>query len=125
MKTAIITDQAPLPIGPYSQAIITEGKLIFVSGQIPLKPDGTLPGDNISVQTRQSIENIKAILEKNNCTLENIVKTTVYMTDMSDFPKMNEVYNEYFSTSKPARAAVEVSRLPKDVLVEIEAIAVY
>lgn len=125
MKTAIKTDKAPSPVGPYSQAIIAEGRFIFVSGQIPLKPDGTVAGEDISVQTRQTIENIKAILEQSNCTLENIVKTTVFLTDMNNFPKMNEVYNEYFSLSKPARATAEVTGLPKNVLIEIDAIAVY
>ena len=124
MKEIIFTTNAPAPIGPYSQAIKATGTMLFISGQIPLKPDGTLAGDDIAAQTKQSIENLKAIAEQAGAGLNNIVKTTVLLKDMSHFQTMNEIYNEYFSESKPARAAFEVSRLPKDVLVEIEAIAI-
>jgi 2-iminobutanoate/2-iminopropanoate deaminase len=123
MKEIIFTENAPAPIGPYSQAI-KAGNFIYVSGQIPLRADGTLAGDDIISQTTQSILNIKAILESTGLGLQNVVKTTVLMTDLSDFSKMNEVYAQYFSLSKPARAAYQVVKLPKDVLIEIEAIAV-
>lgn len=124
MKQIILTDNAPQPIGPYSQAIFAEGRFIFVSGQIPLKPDGTLAGEDIRSQTRQSILNIKAILESFGATLDNVVKTTVLLNDLENFSAMNEVYNEFFGNNRPARAAYQVARLPKDVLIEIEAIAV-
>lgn len=124
MKQIIETDNAPQPIGPYSQAVIAEGRFIFVSGQIPLNPDGTLTVMDIRSQTRQAILNIKAILESAGATLDNVVKTTVLLTDLENFSEMNEVYNEFFGSSKPARAAYQVARLPKDVLIEIEAIAV-
>lgn len=122
MKKIVQTEFAPQPIGPYSQGIVAEGKFLFVSGQIPLKPDGTLAGDDIVSQTRQSILNIKAIVESVGATLDNVVKTTVLLSDMNNFAAMNEVYNEFFGKSKPARAAYQVARLPKDVLIEIEAI---
>ncbi|MGQ9820086.1 MAG: RidA family protein [Candidatus Kapaibacteriales bacterium] len=124
MKQIIETENAPKPIGPYSQAIMAEGRLVFVSGQIPLTSNGTLAGMDIRSQTRQAILNIKAILEAFGATLDNVVKTTVLLTDLENFSEMNEVYNEYFANCKPARAAYQVARLPKDVLIEIEAIAV-
>ncbi|ROL58436.1 RidA family protein [Bacteroidetes/Chlorobi group bacterium Naka2016] len=124
MKQLIFTENAPKPIGPYSQGVIAQGKFIFVSGQIPLDLYGNIVGDDIKAQTRQVILNIKAILESVGATLSNVVKTTVYLSDMNNFAAMNEVYDEYFKESKPARAAFQVARLPKDVLVEIEAIAV-
>lgn len=124
MKQIIVTGNAPQPIGPYSQAVFAEGRFIFVSGQIPLKPDGTLAGEDIRSQTRQSILNIKAILESFGATLDNVVKTTVLLNDLENFSAMNEIYNEFFGSSRPARAAYQVARLPKDVLIEIEAIAV-
>ncbi|MBE2190012.1 MAG: RidA family protein [Desulfobulbaceae bacterium] len=125
MKEMILTSNAPAPIGPYSQAVRAEGKFIFISGQIPFTHEGILVGDGISIQTQQSIRNIAAILESVGLTLENVVKTTVLLKNMEHFADMNEMYNQFFETSKPARAAYEVARLPKDVLVEIEAIAVY
>ena len=125
MKEEVRTDAAPQPIGPYSQAIRAEGKFLFISEQIPLKPDGTLAGDDIETQTRQVINNIKAIIEEAGLTLDNIVKTTVFIKDLNDFAKMNEVYNGFFGSSRPARTAVEVCRIPKDALVGIDAIAVY
>ena len=124
MKKVIKTDNAPQPIGPYSQAIHSSGEYIFISGQIPLKADGSLSGEDIKTQTRQSIENIGAILNEAGLNYNNVVKTTVLMTNLTDFAVMNEIYNEYFGESKPARAAYEVCRLPKDVLIEIEAVAV-
>lgn len=124
MKEFIETKNAPAPIGPYSQAIKTSGEFIFVSGQIPFDKDGNLAGEEIVAQTHQSIKNIEAILIEAGYTLDNVVKTTVLMKNMGDFGTMNEIYAQYFSNSKPARAAYEVARLPKDVLIEIEAIAV-
>ncbi len=123
MKEIILTDKAPAPIGPYSQGI-KAGNMIFVSGQIPFTAEGVVAGDDIITQTHQSIKNIIAILEQAGATLDNVVKTTVLMKNMNDFVEMNKVYDEYFGGSKPARAAYEVARLPKDVLIEIEAIAV-
>ncbi len=123
MKEIIFTENAPAPIGPYSQAI-KAGNMLFISGQIPLTKDGALSGDDIQSQTRQCILNIIAILESQNVNVDNVVKTTVLMKDLTDFPIMNTIYAEYFGDSKPARAAYEVARLPKDVLIEIEAIAI-
>lgn len=124
MKQLIYTENAPKPIGPYSQGVFAQGKFIFVSGQIPLAVDGTIVGEDIKSQTRQVILNIQAILESVGASLEDVVKTTVYLSDMNNFAAMNEVYEEFFNNSKPARAAFQVVQLPKDVLVEIEAIAV-
>lgn len=125
MKEKVLTKNAPAPIGPYSQAVISEGKYLFISGQIPFTPEGVLVGETIEEQTHQAIKNIQAILAEVGLTLENVVKTTVLMVDLGDFVKMNTIYDSYFNTSKPARAAYQVSRLPKDVLIEIEAIAVF
>jgi 2-iminobutanoate/2-iminopropanoate deaminase len=124
MKETIYTDKAPQPIGPYSQAIMAKGKFIFCSGQIPLTPEGTLNGDNIETQTHQAIQNIKAILEEANCTLAHVVKTLVMLADINDFPAMNKVYEEYFGASKPARGVFQAVKLPKNALIEIEAVAV-
>jgi 2-iminobutanoate/2-iminopropanoate deaminase len=124
MKQVVQTDNAPKPIGPYSQAIIAQGKFVFISGQIPLTPDGNLAGDDIQTQTRQAILNIKAILESLGASLKNVVKTTVLLKDLNHFSEMNKVYEEFFGDINPARAAFQVARLPKDVLIEIEAIAV-
>jgi len=125
MKEIIRTDNAPQPIGPYSQAVIGEGKMLFISGQIPLTPEGSLAGDDITSQTKQVCENIKAVLAEAGLTLNNVVKTTVMMKDITTFADMNAIYNEYFGESKPARAAFEAVRLPKDVLLMIDAIAVF
>lgn len=125
MKEKVLTQNAPAPIGPYSQAVIAEGKYLFISGQIPFTPEGTLAGETIEEQTHQAIKNIQSILAEVGLTLENVVKTTVLMVDLGDFGKMNTIYDTYFNTSKPARAAYQVCRLPKDVLIEIEAIAVF
>ena len=124
MKTVISTDKAPGAIGPYSQAI-RAGDLIFVSGQLPLDPaTGAFP-DGIAAQTRQSLTNAKNILEKAGSSMDKVVKTTVFLSDISNFAAMNEVYGTFFSEgSYPARSAVEVAKLPKDALVEIECIAV-
>ena len=123
MKKEIICTKAPSAIGPYSQAIEVNN-MLFISGQIPINPaTGEIPS-GISLQTKQSLENIKAIVEPGGGTMDNVVKCSVFLKDMNEFTQMNEVYGEYFKHPFPARAAVEVARLPKDVLVEIEAIAV-
>lgn len=122
MKTQIDTPKAPGAIGPYSQAV-KAGNLIFVSGQLPINPaDGTM-GECVKCQTRQSLENAKAILEAAGASLNDVVKTTVFLADMSLFGAMNEVYAEYFSAPYPARCAFAVKELPKQALVEIEMIA--
>lgn len=122
MKKQIATDKAPGAIGPYSQAIEV-GNLLFISGQIPVNPaDGTIP-EGIQAQTAQSIANIKAILAEAGLTIDNVVKTTVFLADMSLFVPMNEVYAQNFTAPFPARSAVAVKELPKQVLVEIETIA--
>jgi 2-iminobutanoate/2-iminopropanoate deaminase len=123
-KETVFTEKAPKPIGPYSQAIKAEGKLLFISGQIPYTAEGNLAGDNIKDQAHQACKNIGAILEEAGATFANVVKTTVLLKDMGDFATVNEIYSEYFGDSKPARAAYQVAKLPLDVMVEIEAIAV-
>jgi len=123
-KKAIATTEAPSAIGPYSQGIAATGTAVFVSGQIPLDPaTGSIVGESIDVQARQSLNNLKAVLAAAGAGLENVVKTTVFLADMNDFAAMNAVYSEFFTENCPARSAVQVARLPKDVKVEIEAIA--
>jgi 2-iminobutanoate/2-iminopropanoate deaminase len=126
MREYIQTDDAPEAIGPYSQAIKTEcGKMIFCSGQIPLDPQsGKIVGQLTIEQAEQCMKNIQAILIASGAELKDVVKTTVYLTNMSDFAGVNDIYAKYFTTFLPARAAVEVSRLPKDVKIMIDAIAV-
>ena len=122
MKNPIATTNAPGAIGPYSQAI-DAGPFVYASGQIPINPKtGEIP-DGIMAQTAQSLDNVKAILMEAGLSLDNDVKTTVFLADMNDFSAMNEVYAEYFSAPYPARSAVAVRELPKQVLVEIEVIA--
>ena len=122
MKKAIATTNAPGAIGPYSQAI-DAGAFLFISGQIPVNPaDGSIP-EGITAQTAQSIANIKAILAEAGLTIDNVVKTTVFLADMNDFAAMNAVYADNFTAPFPARSAVAVKDLPKKVLVEIEVIA--
>lgn len=122
MKKVIATTNAPGAIGPYSQAIDT-GTFVYASGQIPITPaDGTIPA-GITAQTAQSLSNVKAILTEAGLTMDNVVKTTVFLADMADFAAMNEVYAQAFSAPYPARSAVAVRDLPKGVLVEIEVIA--
>lgn len=125
MELKIIhTDKAPAAVGPYSQAVLA-GDLLFLSGQIPINPaTGELVKGSIEDETKQCLENAKAVLEEAGTTLENVIKANVFIKDMGQFGKINAVYGEYFSTHKPARACVEVARLPKDVNVEIEMIAV-
>jgi len=123
MKQEVKTEKAPKAIGPYSQAIIAGG-FVFVSGQIPLVPaTGELNTGTTADQTRQVLQNVSAVLEAAGSSLDDVVKATVYLKDMNDFAQMNAVYGEFFKAPFPARAAVEVARLPKDVKVEIEAIA--
>jgi 2-iminobutanoate/2-iminopropanoate deaminase len=125
-RKIIQTNNAPAPVGPYNQAIAASGELIFVAGQIPLHPTtGAIVGEDVSQQTEQAIANLKAIVEAAGATLSDVVKTTVFLKDMNDFAAMNAVYAQYFEeATAPARACVEVARLPKDVKVEIECIAV-
>lgn len=122
MKTHIHSDKSPAPIGPYSQAVGFE-KLIFTSGQIALDNEGNIVSEDIKNQTDKVIQNLKNILEDNGSSLENVIKTTVFLKDINEFAPMNEIYDKYFGKSLPARSTVEVSRLPKDVRVEIEVIA--
>ena len=123
MKTQITSPQAPAAIGPYSQAIAANG-FLFISGQLPIDPvTGTFAEGGIKELTRQSLENVKAILAQAGLTFADVVKTTVFLADMNDFAAMNEVYAEYFPAPAPARSAVAVKTLPKGGLVEIEVIA--
>ncbi|MEM3537808.1 MAG: RidA family protein [Candidatus Korarchaeum sp.] len=119
MVEYVFTDRAPKPIGPYSQAVIA-GDLVFLAGQIPIDPDtGEVVSGGIREQTRRVLENIKAVLEKAGCSFKDVVSVTVFLKDISHFNEFNEVYNEYFGDVRPARATVQVARLPKDALVEI------
>jgi len=121
MKQAIHTDQAPQAIGPYSQAV-KAGNLLFTSGQLGLDPaTGQFP-EGVAEQAKQSLQNVKAIVEAAGATMGDIIKTTVFLKDMNDFATVNEVYASFFELPYPARSAVEVARLPKDALVEIEVI---
>lgn len=120
---AISTEKAPAAIGPYSQAIESNG-MVFVSGQLPIDPEtGLFASSDIMGQTRQSLTNMRNILESEGLYLSNVVKTTVFLSDMNNFAAMNEVYSSFFSSPFPARSAVAVKTLPKDALVEIECIA--
>lgn len=120
----ITTDQAPNPIGPYSQAILVDGKFLYTAGQVAIDPaTGHVIEGDIKAQTRQVLKNLDAILKAGGASLKSVFKTTVFLKDMNEFAAMNEVYAEFFSESKPARSTVEVARLPKDVKVEIEAVA--
>ena len=124
MQTKIHTDRAPAAIGPYSQAI-RHGNMIFTAGQIPLDPgSGEIVGGDITSQTRQVLENLSAVLEAAGAGLDQVVKTTCFLNDMDDFAAFNEVYQGYLGDTTPARSCVAVERLPKDVLVEIEALAI-
>ena len=117
------TDGAPAPVGPYSQATIAGG-FLFASGQIPIDPrTGAIVAGGIEPQTRRTIENLRAVIEAGGASLDRVVKVTVYLKEMRDFAAMNSVYETFFAASRPARSTVEVARLPKDVLVEIDAVA--
>jgi 2-iminobutanoate/2-iminopropanoate deaminase len=127
LKKIVATPKAPAAIGPYSQGVSISGQFgefLFISGQIPLDPaSGQIVSDDIAAQTQRVLDNLKAVVEQGGGTMLSIVKTTIYIIDMNDFAKVNEVYKQYFLTEPPARATVQVSRLPKDVKVEIDAIA--
>lgn len=117
------TDKAPAAVGPYSQAIKV-GDFIFTSGQLALDPEtGDLINHDIEAATRRSLDNVQAILVEAGSSLEKVVKSTIFLSDMENFGKVNEIYSEYFSEHKPARSCVEVARLPKDALIEIEVVA--
>jgi 2-iminobutanoate/2-iminopropanoate deaminase len=123
MKDIVLTDKGPKPIGPYSQAV-KSGGFLFASGQVALDPHcNEFFGGDVRQQTERVMENIKAILEAGGSKLNHVVKTTVFLKDMNDFAAMNEVYAKYFIAAPPARSTVQVARLPKDALVEIEVIA--
>ncbi len=123
MKQAIETENAPAAVGPYSQAIKVDG-LLFCSGQIPINPaNGTLIEGSISEETHQVMKNLAAVLEAGGCSLNQVVKTTIFLEDMNNFAEVNEIYASYFEQPFPARACVQAAKLPKNVRVEIEAIA--
>ena len=123
MRDIVLTDKGPKPIGPYSQAIRANG-FLYVSGQVALDPKtGELVGNDVAQQTQRTLENVKGILEAAGSNLHHVVKTTVFLKDMNDFAAMNETYAKYFPSAPPARSTVQVARLPKDALVEIEVIA--
>jgi 2-iminobutanoate/2-iminopropanoate deaminase len=125
MRNAISTSAAPQAIGPYSQAIRV-GDLLFVSGQIPLDPaTGAIVDGDVAAQTRQLMQNLEAILEAAGASFDHVVRTTIYLLDMNDFASVNEVYGACFSAPAPARATVQVARLPRDARVEIDAIAAF
>lgn len=122
MKKQVNTSSAPAAIGPYSQGVIA-GNLLFVSGQIPINPaDGSLVSDSLESQANQVFENLRAIIQEAGTSFEHVLKLTIYLTDLENFAAVNKVMENYFSQPYPARATVEVSRLPKDVEVEIDAI---
>lgn len=124
MKKIVSTEHAPKAIGPYSQAVVHNG-LAYLSGQIPLNPaTAQIVDGDIAVQTERVMENLKAVLEAAGSSFAQVLRTTVYLKDMGDFPKMNEIYGRYFTENPPARATVEVARLPRDAKVEIDLIAV-
>jgi len=122
-KEIVVTPKAPAPVGPYSQAVRV-GEFVFLSGQIPLDPttNQVIQGD-VKAQTKRVLENLIAVLEASHASLQTVVKTTIFLKNMGDFTQVNEVYANYFETNPPARSTIEVARLPKDVLVEIEALA--
>jgi 2-iminobutanoate/2-iminopropanoate deaminase len=121
----IITEKAPAPIGPYSQAILVDGKFLYTAGQGPMDPiSGKITEGGIKEQTRQVMKNLEAILRAGGTSMASVVKTTVFLKDMNEFTAMNEVYAEFLGTAAPARSTVEAARLPRDIRVEIEAVAV-
>ena len=123
MKTIISTPKAPAAIGPYSQAVLVNG-MLFTSGVIPIDPEtNTLVEGDATVQARQAIGNLKNLIEASGSSMDKVVKTIVFIKDMNDFGKINDIYKDFFTSDFPARSCVEVARLPKDVLIEIEAIA--
>jgi 2-iminobutanoate/2-iminopropanoate deaminase len=123
-QTIVSTKNAPGAIGPYSQAVITPQGVVYTSGQIPIDPStGTIIAGDIKAQTTRVMENLKAILEASGASMDRVVKTTVFLADMGEFTAMNEVYGSYFTANPPARSTVQVARLPRDVRIEIEAVA--
>jgi 2-iminobutanoate/2-iminopropanoate deaminase len=123
MKDIVLTDRGPKPIGPYSQAVKSNG-FVFISGQVALDPNtNEFVGADVRQQTERVLENLKAILEASGVSFKHVVKTTVFLKDMNDFSAMNEVYARYFTAAPPARSTVQAARLPKDALVEIDLIA--
>ncbi len=123
-KKIIKTDKASLPVGPYNQGVST-GSLIYTAGQIPLDKAGNMVPGGIKEQTKQVLENVKAVVEAGGSTLDNVIKATVFLKDLNDFAGMNEVYGQYFKAENaPARTTIQVARIPKDSLVEIEVVAV-
>lgn len=123
MKKSFKTEQAPHPVGPYSQ-VVESGSLLFLAGQIPLTPAGQMLQGDIAAQTRQVLNNLKAVLKEAGAQMDDIVKTTIFLADLSDFETVNGVYAEYFSEPFPARSTVQVAHLPKGARLEIDAIAV-
>lgn len=122
-KEIVMTDKAPAAIGPYSQAV-KYGNLVFTSGALGVDPvTGAFAEGGIQAQAKQCLENLKAVLEASGSSLDKVLKATVFIKDMNDFPKINEIYGQYFTKEQPGRSCVEVARLPKDALIEIEAIA--
>jgi 2-iminobutanoate/2-iminopropanoate deaminase len=125
VKTPVSTPHAPSPAGPYSQAV-RAGNLLFLAGQIPIDPaTGDLIGGDITVQARRALDNIAAVLKAGGLSMADVVRTTVFLADMNDAPAMNEIYGTYFPQPYPTRATVQVARLPRDVRIEIDAIAAY
>lgn len=124
-REVLFTPEAPAAIGPYSQAIRAEGRFVFLSGQIPLRPDGSLVQGDVKVQAEQVLENIRAVLSSVNLSPEHVVKTTIFLSSMEHFSAVNEVYGRIFAANPPARSTVAVAALPRGVDLEIEAVAVY
>jgi 2-iminobutanoate/2-iminopropanoate deaminase len=123
-RSIILTKQAPAPIGPYSQGIVAKGSFLFSAGQVALDPStGQLVAGDVKTQTRQVMNNLRAVLQEAGSSMDRVVKTTVYLKDMNEFSMMNEVYGEFFPANPPARSTVEVARLPKDARVEIDVVA--
>jgi 2-iminobutanoate/2-iminopropanoate deaminase len=122
MKKAFRTEQAPKPVGPYSQ-VVQSGEFLFLAGQVPLTPQGSMSEGDIAAQTRQVLNNLQAVLEAAGGSMDHIVKTTIFLADLGDFETVNKIYAEYFHEPYPARSTVEVSKLPKGARLEIDAIA--
>ena len=122
-RVTVSTARAPAALGPYSQAVVAEDQFVYTAGQIPMDPQtGQIVGEEIVAQTRQALENLRSVLEAAGSGLGAVLKTTVFLKDMNDFAAMNDVYKDFFPEAPPARSAVEVARLPKDVRIEIEAV---
>jgi 2-iminobutanoate/2-iminopropanoate deaminase len=122
MKTAIYSERAPKAVGPYSQAI-RFGNLLFVSGQLGLTEQGLFSGEDVASQTHQALKNLQSILEADGLAMADVIKTTIFLADMNDFGTVNDIYQQYFSQPYPARACVQVARLPRDAKVEMEVVA--